>query len=443
MRSCLGSKVVAKEMLEGRTVVITRPKHQADDLAQIVIRLGGKPRIVPTVEIGPVSNLEAVQEPFKLIVSGGADLIVFMSQNGVTSFVALAERLDMKEKMLKALSKMHVVAIGSKTKMRLEEHGIRVDITPEDFSSNGLADTLLTLDLDGKVIVLPRTDKPTDYLNVKLAERQVKVVQFPVYETRIPSDVVEVLHLIRDILLGEVDIITFTSSATSQNLMRIADTYHAADRLRKALNEKTLVVSIGPMTEKTLRSLGVEVHVTPTEYTIEAMMNAVDTYFVKEEGKAALDDTDTKILDAVQKAVPLTTRPWDEVGRTVGLSGTEVLRRLRRLSDAGMIRKIGPIIDARKVGLTASTLVGVRVPPERIEEIAGVINQYDEVSHNYERNHEYNLWFTLTAPSQDELSRILKEIQKKTGATDEDVLNLQTERLFKIKVNFELKEKKH
>ena len=414
-------------MLEGRTVVITRPKHQADDLAQIVIRLGGKPRIVPTVEIGPVSNLEEVQEPFKLILSGGADLIVFMSQNGVISFVALAERLDMKEKMLQALSKMQVVAIGSKTKMRLEEQGIRVDITPDDFSSNGL----------------PRTDKPTDYLNVKLAERQVKVVQFPVYETRIPSDVVEVLHLVRDILLGEVDIITFTSSATAQNLMRIADTYRASDRLRKALNEKTLVVSIGPMTEKTLRSLGVEVHVTPTEYTIEAMMNTVDAYFMKEEGKAALDDTDIKILDAVQKAVPLTTRPWDEVGRTVGLSGAEVLRRLRRLSDTGMIRKIGPIIDARKVGLTASTLVGVRVPPERIEEIAGVINQYDEVSHNYQRNHEYNLWFTLTAPSQDELSRILKEIQAKTGVSNEDVLNLQTERLFKIKVNFDLKEKKH
>ncbi|MBI2938264.1 MAG: uroporphyrinogen-III synthase [Thaumarchaeota archaeon] len=435
--------MVAKEMLEGRTVVITRPKHQADDLAQIVIRLGGKPRIAPTVEIGPVSNLEEVQEPFKLIVSGGADLIVFMSQNGVISFVALVERLDMKEKMLQALSKMQVVAIGSKTKTRLEEQGIRVDITPDDFSSNGLVDTLLTLDLDGKVIVLPRTDKPTDYLNVKLAERQVKVVQFPVYETRIPSDVVEVLHLIRDILLGEVDIITFTSSATAQNLMRIADTYRAADRLRKALNEKTLVVSIGPMTEKTLRGLGVEVHVTPTEYTIEAMMNAVDAYFVKEEGKAALDETDTEILDAVQKAVPLTTRPWDEVGRTLGLSGAEVLRRLRRLSDAGMIRKIGPIIDARKVGLTASTLVGVRVPSERIEEIAGVINQYDEVSHNYERNHEYNLWFTLTAPSQDELSRILKEIQAKTGVSNEDVLNLQTERLFKIKVNFDLKEKKH
>jgi len=173
------------------------------------------------------------------------------------------------------------------------------------------------------------------------------------------------------------------------------------------------------------------------------MMNAVDAYFMKEEGKAALDETDTKILDAVQKAVPLTTRPWDEVGRNLGLSGAEVLRRLRRLSDTGMIRKIGPIIDARKVGLTASTLVGVRVPPERIEEIAGIINQYDEVSHNYERNHEYNLWFTLTASSQDELSSILKEIQEKTGVSNQDVLNLQTERLFKIKVNFELKEKKH
>ncbi len=429
-------------MLEGRTVVITRPRHQADDLAQIVTKMGGKPRIVPTVEIGPVSNLEGVQEPFRLIASSSADLIVFMSQNAVTSFVALAERLGLKKKILQALTKMQVIAIGSKTKALLEEHNIRVDVTPEDYSSDGLADTLLRLDLKGKVLVLPRTDKPTDYLNAKLSERQVKIVQFSAYETRIPADVVEVLHLIRDILLGEVDIITFTSSSTAQNLIHIADTYRAAERLKKALNEKTLVVSIGPMTEKTLRSLGVEVHITPEEYTIDAMMRAVDTYFEKkkEEGKTALDETDTKILDVVQKAVPLTTRPWDEIGRTLGLSGGEVLRRLRRLSDAGMIRKVGPIIDARKVGLTASTLVGVRVPPERIEEVADIINQYDEVSHNYERNHEYNLWFTLTAATQDQLLRILKEIQRKTGVADKDILNLQTERLFKIKVNFDLKE---
>jgi uroporphyrinogen-III synthase/DNA-binding Lrp family transcriptional regulator len=429
-------------MLEGRTVVITRPKHQADDLAQIVTRLGGKPRIVPTVEIGPVSNLEEVKEPLRLIASGSADLIVFMSQNGVMSFVTLAERLNLKEKILEALSSMQVIAIGSKTKARLEEQGISVDITPEDYSSDGLADTLLRLDLDGKVLVLPRTDKPTDYLNVKLAERQVKIVQFSAYETRTPSDVVEVLNLIRDLLLGKVDIITFTSSATARNLVQIADAYHAADRLKKALNEKTLVVSIGPMTEKTLRSLGVEVHVTPAEYTIDAMMNAVNDYF-EENSDTTLDEVDTKILDTVQKAVPLTTRPWDEIGRNLGLSGGEVLRRLKRLSDAGMIRKIGPIIDARKVGLAASTLVGMRVPPENIEKVASVINQYDEVSHNYERNHEYNLWFTLTAPSQDDLLRILKEIQLKTGVADDNILNLQTERLFKIKVNFDLKKEEN
>ncbi len=417
-------------------MVITRPRHQAGDLAEIVTKLGGQPRIVPTVEIGPVSDLEEVKKPLSLIAAGKADIIIFMSQNGVSSFLTLSEKLRLKSDVLKALHSMQVVAIGSKTGKMLEEQGIRVDMTPADHSSNGLADALSRLDLRGKVLALPRTDKPTDYLNKRLDGTSAEIVQFTTYETRCPSDRTEILNLIEDILNGRIDIITFTSSATARNLIQIAEERRLADRLMNSLSEKVVVASIGPVTTSTLESLGVKVHVTPEEYTIEAMMEALDTYLSKmDEG---LDTKDRQLLDELQKAIPLEKSPWVEIGRRLGLSGEEVLRRLERLSKMGVVRKLGPIIDARKVGLTASTLVGMKAPQERIDEIVEVINSYDEVSHNYERNHEYNVWFTLTAPNQGYLAKILQEIGMKTGVPEEDILNLPTERLFKIKANFKM-----
>ncbi|MEE9585468.1 MAG: uroporphyrinogen-III synthase [Nitrososphaerales archaeon] len=422
--------------LNGKSVVITRPRHQAGDLAEIVTKLGGQPRIVPTVEIGPVSDLEEVKKPLSLIAAGKADIIIFMSQNGVSSFLTLSEKLRLKSDVLKALHSMQVVAIGSKTGKMLEEQCIRVDITPADHSSNGLADALSRLDLRGKVLALPRTDKPTDYLNKRLDGTSAEIVQFTTYETRCPSDRTEILNLIEDILNGRIDIITFTSSATARNLIQIAEERRLADRLMNSLSEKVVVASIGPVTTSTLESLGVKVHVTPEEYTIEAMMEALDTYLSKmDEG---LDTKDRQLLDELQKAIPLEKSPWVEIGRRLGLSGEEVLTRLGRLSKMGVVRKLGPIIDARKVGLTASTLVGMKAPQERIDEIVEVINSYDEVSHNYERNHEYNVWFTLTAPNQGYLAKILQEIGMKTGVPEEDILNLPTERLFKIKANFKM-----
>ncbi len=423
-------------MLRGKSVVITRPLHQAGDLAEIVTRLGGRPRVVPTVEIGPVSNLEDVKEPLNRLAAGGADIIVFMSQNGVSSLLTLSESLGLKTRVLKVLSRMLVVAIGSRTRAKLEEHGVRVDVTPADHSSNGLVATLSKLPLQGKVIVLPRTDKPTDYILKGLAGAGAEIIQFPIYETRLPSDQTEVLRLIEDILYGKVDIVTFTSSATARNLFHIAEEHNLSDKLRNALNEKVVVASIGPVTNATLNDLGADVDVTPDEYTVDAMMEALDRHL--ETTGDEHDSVDREILNIIQKEVPLTVRPWVEIGRRLGLSGDEVLARVKRFSEKGAVRRVGPVIDARKVGLKASTLVGMKVPRERLEEAVAVINKYEEVSHNYERSHEYNVWFTLTAPTQSDLHALLQEIRRETGVSEADVLDLPTERLFKIKAGVKI-----
>jgi DNA-binding Lrp family transcriptional regulator len=149
-----------------------------------------------------------------------------------------------------------------------------------------------------------------------------------------------------------------------------------------------------------------------------------------------LDATDRQLLNLVQEAFPLSRRPYLDLARQLGLTEEEVLFRLRRLKEAGSIRRIGPVLDLQAMGY-AGTLCALRAPEERLPEIAGAINSFPGVTHNYRRDHEqYNLWFTLTAPSRDELLRTLNEIRRQTGV--EEILELPTVRRFKIRLRFDV-----
>jgi len=422
--------------LNDRVVVITRPAEQAEEMAELVAKLGGKPRIVSTVELRPISNPESIREPLELITSGRVDVVIFMSQNGVSSLIKASESLGLKDYLIETLNRVCTIAIGPKTKRRLEEYGVKVGFTPAESSSDGIAETVGKLGLKGRLVALPRADKVTDHLAKRLRELQVEFIQFPVYETRPPSDRTEVLTLINDMADGRVDAITFTSSSAALNLFQVAEEHGLVDMLRRALAEYVLVVAIGPVTKGTLERLGAKVHVMPEVYTVESMMHALEIYL---DGRSCdLDLFDRRILSELQRDIPLTSNLWSEIGERVGLNEGELLSRLIRLRESGLIRKIRPVIDAKRIGLEASTLVGVRVPRERVEEVARIVNGYVEVSHNYEREHEYNLWFTLTARDRDELKRILGEIRRRIGVGEGDILDLPTRRVFKIKVEFDI-----
>ncbi|AGL02362.1 siroheme decarboxylase subunit alpha [Desulfoscipio gibsoniae] len=148
-----------------------------------------------------------------------------------------------------------------------------------------------------------------------------------------------------------------------------------------------------------------------------------------------LDRIDRKILQVIQSDFPLMERPYLQVAESVGISEGEVLERIGRMQEEGLIRRLGGLFNSRKLGYTG-TLCALRVPHEDIERVAGIINEYHGVTHNYLRNHEYNMWFTMLAESENKLDELLTEIRQKTGITQ--ILNLPAVNLFKVRVNFNL-----
>lgn len=149
-----------------------------------------------------------------------------------------------------------------------------------------------------------------------------------------------------------------------------------------------------------------------------------------------LDTPDRRLLEALQDGFPLASRPWHYIGARIGMPEDEVLRRVRRLTDEGIVLTISPILESARVGLAASTLIGMRVAPDLVDGYASVINREPGVSHNYIRNHDYNLWFTLAAGDAAALRRAADGIVARTGVSPSDLLDLPTVRRFKIGVRF-------
>jgi DNA-binding Lrp family transcriptional regulator len=158
----------------------------------------------------------------------------------------------------------------------------------------------------------------------------------------------------------------------------------------------------------------------------------------RKDGSAVpLDDADRRLLNLLQGSFPIAARPFAEVARLAGMSEEEVLRRAKRLLDERIIREITPIFDTRVLGYK-SMLVAARVDPEHPWRAAKVINSHPGVSHNYLRDHDFNLWFTIaTEPgSRLGLEGTLDVLQRLTGA--ESVRKLPTLRLFKIRMDLEM-----
>jgi len=148
-----------------------------------------------------------------------------------------------------------------------------------------------------------------------------------------------------------------------------------------------------------------------------------------------LDRIDRAILNEIQSYFPLRVRPFREVGHKLGLTEKEVLTRVSRLKKEGIIRRIGANFNSRKLGFT-STLCAAKVPRRRLAAFVSVVNEYPGVTHNYEREGDYNIWFTFIAESVEVIENTLEEIRNRTGI--KNLISLPAEKIFKIQVDFEM-----
>lgn len=140
------------------------------------------------------------------------------------------------------------------------------------------------------------------------------------------------------------------------------------------------------------------------------------------------------VLDEIQSGFPLEPRPYAVLGDKLGLTEAETLAVVRGLKGKGVIRRLGANFNSRGL-LYTSTLCAAQVPAEKIESFVAAVNAIPGVTHNYEREHAFNIWFTLIAPDREAVESTLKGLSERTGVA---ILDLPASKMFKIKVDFKM-----
>lgn len=148
-----------------------------------------------------------------------------------------------------------------------------------------------------------------------------------------------------------------------------------------------------------------------------------------------LDAIDKALTTLMQEEVPLSERPFKDLGDKVGTTEADCLARVKSLKDRHIIRQIGVIFDSRNMGYKSS-LVAMKAPPDKCDQVAAVVSEHPGVSHNYKRNHEFNIWFTIAVPPGQSLEKHIEAMHKASGAISTRIM--QTLRLYKIGVKLDL-----
>jgi DNA-binding Lrp family transcriptional regulator len=150
---------------------------------------------------------------------------------------------------------------------------------------------------------------------------------------------------------------------------------------------------------------------------------------------ADLEELDRELLNAVQWDFPLVSRPYAELGERLGISEADVRARVEQVKRAGVLRQLSAIFDTRALGYSSS-LVAAKVDPDRIDDAAAVISGHPGVSHNYKRNHAYNLWYTIAVPPGEDLAAHVDVLHEKAGCAVTRLL--PTLKLYKIGVKLDM-----
>lgn len=262
-----------RQPLQGRTIVITRARAQARELAALLERFGARVIECPTIEIVAPDSYEALDAALENLY--GYDWLIFTSANGVEHFMLRFERLGLNRQ---ELDRLLVCAIGDATMERLRKAEIQVNLVPKQFKAESVFSALKEFvggaeNLRGKNFLLPHAARARDYLPAALEACGARVDVVTAYRT-IQSNGAERSKIETLLVGGAIDCITFTSSSTVTNFARLFDTTSL-----EGILDGIKIACIGEITAQTAREFGLKCDIQPAQFTIPDLVCAIADYY--------------------------------------------------------------------------------------------------------------------------------------------------------------------
>jgi len=267
--------------LFGKRIIVTRARNQSSELVEIFENLGAEVIESPTIKIVPPENYDELDNAIKKILNSQLptpclpigmansqlpyDWVIFTSVNGVSYFLDRLRRLGSDVRDLKGIK---LAAIGPATAKELKNLGLNVDYTPPDYRAESIIDGLKDkIDKNTKILI-PRAKVAREILPEKLREFGARVDVATAYQTIVDDSCADKIKEMLE--KKEVDIVTFTSSSTVKNFVKVLGEMD----VKKAL-ENVTIASIGPITSNTAKELGLKVDISAKEYTIKGLVEAI------------------------------------------------------------------------------------------------------------------------------------------------------------------------
>ena len=264
--------------LFSKRVVVTRTRDQASELVTLLENYGAECLEYPTISLEPVQSYEVLDQALTELET--YHWLLFTSINAVDYFF---KRLFQLGRDVRDLKGPRIAAVGRVTAEALASHGIRADLLPEEFTSDGLAETLIKKDVKGLRILIPRALKAREILPETLSKAGAEITVAPVYQNVLPASTPGA-HLKEELLTAlqekSIHMVTFTSSSTVKNFVTLLGSGTPAEV--QQLMSGIAVATIGPITAKTAEKFGMHVDVQPTEYTIPDLVDSIVKYFTSQ-----------------------------------------------------------------------------------------------------------------------------------------------------------------
>jgi uroporphyrinogen-III synthase len=260
--------------LGGRTIALTEARR-ATELATLVRKLGGVPYSAPAVREVPRADLGPAAAVLERICQKQVHVIIFLTGVGTRAFLGLALEARHRLALQVALGDMLVVARGPKPVAALREAGVRIDIVPDEPTSEGVLAALEAHALGGRTVAVQLYGEDNPPLVEGLRTRGATVLEIPLYEWAPPEDPATLERLVRDLVAGRIDVLAFTSSPQVINVFAVAQRLGLGLDLRCALAQRVAVASIGPVCDVTLREHGVLARIQPAKGTMGALVHAI------------------------------------------------------------------------------------------------------------------------------------------------------------------------